>query len=135
KGELTISDLNRATIVFKDEAELLAILDALSRHFEAIVVMKNKFEEQWQEASQPPCFHLNLRLKRSSLPLELTSLLSEPCTWVVELQLSMQDFLDVKTRCHALYEILRLQVDDPLPRACPVCGLFQTYVARSKLVE
>jgi len=63
----------------------------------------------------------------------------------VELQLSMLDFLDVKKRCHAIYEILRLRVGDaeegkeeieegkekakreamktkmlPLPRACPV---------------
>jgi len=124
-----IFDLNRATIAFADEDELKAILKALLRYFDAIVSLDNKFRQQWAKATQPPCLHLNLRLKRETLPAELLAMLlpsSSTSTssvegadrgdggggWIVELQLSMLDFLEVKKRCHPIYEILRLRVED-----------------------
>jgi len=112
--------LNRATIAFADEAELKAILAALPRYFDAVVYLDNKFKQQWEQATQPPCLHLNLRLKRETLPAELLDMLPDGGAdrgdggggWIVELQLSMLDFLDVKKRCHAIYEILRLRVEE-----------------------
>lgn len=117
----------------KELSEICAILEALSRYFDSIVYLDNKFKQQWEEATQPPCLHLNLRLKRETLPAELLALLPETkeeeseqgeeaeektkkknkqgSSWIVELQLSMLDFLDVKKRCHAIYEIMRLRVE------------------------
>jgi len=146
RGSSNIFDLNRATIAFESEIQLKAILGALPRFFDAILFLDNKFKKQWERATQPPCLHLNLRLKPESLPPELAELLAkEGGGWIVELQLSMMDFLDVKKRCHAIYEILRLEMEEeskndekkflPLPRACPVCGLLQHYVMSSQLVQ
>jgi len=65
------------------------------------------------------CLHLNLRLKRETLPAQL-DMLSDGADggggWIVELQLSMLDFLDVKKRCHAIYEILRLRVGEDVEK-------------------
>lgn len=114
-----IFDLNRATIVFETETELRAILGALPTYFE-IVCLKNKFVIKGQcTVEQPPCLHLNLRLTRDKLPSALLELMEVDQGWVVELQLSTQDFLDVKERCHPIYEIRRLEVPgdnaSPLP--------------------
>jgi len=83
---LDIFDLNRATIVFTDQEELRAILDALPRYFKPELVVLKKLEQKWEQATQPPCVHLNLRLK--SVPAELRPLLEAGGEWVVELQLS-----------------------------------------------
>jgi len=73
-----IFDLNRATIAFADEAELKAILEALPRYFDAVLYLDNKFRQQWAKATQPPCLHLNLRLKQETLPAELLAICFPP---------------------------------------------------------
>lgn len=131
-------DLNRATLVFEDETEFQAILTAIPSFFEAIVYLKNEFEEPWERAKQTPCLYLNLRLKNDSLPAEFLELLEPEGSWIVELRVTMQDFLDVEQRCRAISEIEWFGNPAkglPLPRGCPVCGLLQRFVSRSQLTQ
>lgn len=84
RGTTHIFDLNRATIVFENAEELQQILAALPSFFE-IVCLDNKFLTQWEEATQPPCLQLNLRLQQELLPPELVALLIAGGGWVVEI--------------------------------------------------
>lgn len=123
--KVPVFDLNRATIIFKNENELKNLLQQLSFYF-TIVYSLNKFKTQWTNASEPPCLHLNLTLLEPSV--ELAELMEPDGIWVFELQLTLKEFYEIKQRWHPVYKILRVEEQLPLPRACPVCALFRKFL-------
>jgi hypothetical protein len=120
EGQLCVFDMNRVEIVCKDRHELsMAVTNiTLIGH---IARIKNKFLGDWENPDQPPCVFYNLELNKSKFPETFRHLLADRTRWIVEVQITMPEFLEIKHQCHAVYEISRV-VD--FPRRCPVCQGF-----------
>ena len=85
----SLKDLNRATFECEDPY-VMALLLALLRKVFKVVGVKNKHLQQTFE--QPPDLHVNLQLNGG---------------WVVEVQLILKSFLEIKQTLHKYYQLTR----------------------------
>jgi serine/threonine protein kinase len=119
KGEnhnMCIFDLNRATILCRTEAEFKKLHTMIIVCFGAFLRFRNKFLVEWHTLSEPPCLLYNLALP---IPEGMsTEHISDSSPWVVEIQVTMPCFQEIKDLLHPIYEVLRTQ---ELPDHCPVC--------------
>ena len=100
--EMSILDMNRATILCSTEADFAHVCANIPSRFGQYVKIKNKFNGKWEKISEPPCLFFQLELKCDELCglLEIGSFLNHKCGGCgVCFMCVLSDHVDVLCSC------------------------------------
>lgn len=116
-GVSNLFDLNRATVLCKKVSQVLNLTNTVVMVFVQPMTFKNKFKVGGDAIKQPPCLFYQVGLQLSGAAADLLESPNTP--WIVEIQVTTEQFFDTKQYAHEFYEITR--ETKSLPKECPFC--------------